>query len=307
MPTKRAHHAPLYLPILKFLSACAFHSEPRGDEPVNIYEFFPLNVLISGAYWVVNALSDALAPLAGADSAALAIILLTLAIRAFLIPVGRSQVKAGLVRQRLAPQLAELQRRYRHNPELLQRKTMEFYREEQASPFAGCLPVLAQTPVLMAVYGLFVLPEVGGKPNDLLSHTFLGIPLDTGFVAQVGAGTLNWSTAAVYLTIMVLIAVVAQASRKLLAQPQLQPPLAQVRAGSTQPNAAPDLAGMMRVLSFMPFLTAVIAAFVPLAAALYLVTTTTWTFGERLILGRIYRVRDEGKPGSQGVPRPGAF
>lgn len=252
---------------------------------MNIYEFAPIKALISAAYWAVSALSDLLAPLAGGASAALAVIALTVLVRIVLIPVGRSQVKAGITRERIAPKLQEIQKRYQKNPELLQRKTMELYAAEKASPFAGCLPVLAQMPVLMAVYGLFILPEIGGEPNELLSRTFLGIPLGTGFLGQINSGGATWVSALVFLSIMAIIAVVAQFSRRLLTPPTPpQQPRAQPQPGMP---AMPDLSGMMRVMSFMPFMTAVIAAFVPLAAALYLMTTTTWTLLERLVLRKV--------------------
>lgn len=181
--------------------------------------------------------------------------------------------------------MQEIQKRYQKNPELLQRKTMELYAAEKASPFAGCLPVLAQMPVLMAVYGLFILPEIGGEPNELLSRTFLGIPLGTGFLGQINSGGATWVSALVFLSIMAIIAVVAQFSRRLLTPPTPpQQPRAQPQPGMP---AMPDLSGMMRVMSFMPFMTAVIAAFVPLAAALYLMTTTTWTLLERLVLRKV--------------------
>lgn len=248
---------------------------------MNIYEFFPVNLLIEAAYWLVTTLSTILEPIAGVESAAAAIVLLTLSVRALLIPVGRSQLKASIARQRLAPQIAELRRRHRKNPELLQRKTMELYAREKASPFAGCLPVLAQTPVLMAVYGLFILPRIGGHANDLLTHTFLGVPLDASLAGQIGAGAMTGASAAVFATIMVLIAIVAYFSRRLLAPASLSP-----EAALPQQEGAPNLAGLMRALSFLPFLTAVFAGFVPLAAALYLLTTVMWTLGERLILQR---------------------
>lgn len=251
---------------------------------MNLYEIFPVNILIQAAYWIVTRLSATLEPVAGAPSAAVAIVLLTIAIRILLVPVGYSQMRANLTRQRLAPHIAELRRRHRKNPELLQRKTMELYAQEQASPFAGCLPVLAQTPVLMAVYGLFILPAIGGRPNELLSHALLGVPLDATLAAQLAGGTASWASAAVFLTILVLIAVVAQASRRLL--PQAQPDAAPPQEG------VPDLSGMMRAMSFLPFLTAVVAGFVPLAAGLYLLTTTSWTLGERLVLSRVMHSRE---------------
>lgn len=259
---------------------------------MNIYEFLPIKLLIRGAYWLVTSISDLIEPLTGAQSAAIAVILLTLAVRAVLIPVGRSQVKATLVRQRLAPKLAELQRKYKKTPELLQRKTMELYKEEKASPFAGCLPVLAQTPVLMAVYGLFILPTIDGHPNELLTHTFFGAPLNHGLFAQIGAGTASPVTVIIGLSLMAIIGTVTFLSRKLLAPPQLTQPATPAASTSKpkpgDPPAMPDLTGLTKVMSFLPFITVIFAGIVPLAAAIYLATTTTWTVCERLILGKIY-------------------
>ena len=47
-------------------------------------------------------------------------------------------------------------------------------------------------------------------------------------------------------------------------------------------------AGMLRVIGLLQFVTAVIAVFVPLAAALYLLVTVAWTLGQRLVLRRAY-------------------
>jgi YidC/Oxa1 family membrane protein insertase len=135
----------------------------------------------------------------------------------------------------------------------------------------------------MAVYGLFILPTVDGHDNGLLARTLLGIPLGDGLVGLVSSGAVTWGSAAVFAGIMVVIAVVAQASRRLLTPPAVPT--------SSGPSAGPDLSGLTRALSFLPFMTAVVAAFVPLAAALYLMTTTAWTLGERLVLMRILRDR----------------
>ncbi|MBC9954601.1 membrane protein insertase YidC [Leucobacter sp. cx-42] len=256
---------------------------------MNLYDFLPIRLLIEGAYWIVTHLSDLLEPFAGAESAAIAIVMLTLAVRAALIPVGRSQVKATVMRQRLAPELAELQRRYKKNPELLQRKTMELYQREKASPMAGCLPMLLQMPVLMAVYGLFMRSEIHGEPNQLLSHTFLGVPLDSRLSVMLGGPAIDMGSVAVFLSIMLLIGVVTWLSRRYIQQPAAQ------RAAQAQPARTaqvegipqmPDLSGLTKMVGFIPFLTVLFAAFVPLAAALYLLTTTTWTFCERLILSK---------------------
>lgn len=260
---------------------------------MNIYDIPPIRALISAAYWLVDTLTQLLAPVVGSPSAALAIVLLTVGVRIVLIPVGRSQVKAGIMRQRLAPKIADLQRRYRTRPELLQQKMAELYAAEKASPMAGCLPVLAQTPLLMAVYGLFIQSTIDGHANELLHHTFLGVPLDARLVGELSAGALPWPSAAVFLAIMAVIAVVAQASRRLLMQ---QPTADQA---PRQPGV-PDLSSMTRALSLMPFMTAVVAAVVPLAAALYLMVTTAWTLGERIVLRRLLGADIAGEAGPDG-------
>lgn len=255
---------------------------------MNIYEFPPIKLLVDAAYWIVTELSSLLEPLAGAQSAALAVVVLTLAVRCLLIPVGLSQVKAGITRKRLAPKISAIQAKYKKKPELMQQKVMELYKEEKTSPMAGCLPVLAQMPVLMAVYGLFIHTTINGHGNELLGHTFFGIPLGSSFFTLMGAGDLSGVTIGVYVVLVVLIAVVAGFSRHLLTQSTPEAPAPQPAAISRGDGPAmPDLSGVTRALSFMPFITAVIDLFVPLAAGLYLLTTTTWTLGERLVLGRL--------------------
>ena len=266
---------------------------------MNIYEFPPIELLVNAAYWIVTWLAALLEPLAGTASAALAIVVLTIAVRTILIPVGVSQVRAGITRRRLAPKITELRTRHKKNPELMQQKIMELYKEENASPIAGCLPVLAQMPVLMAVYGIFIQSTIGGHSNELLNHSLLSVPLNAGFVGLVGSGDLTLVSGAIFAVIVTILAVVAGLSRHLLMPDMPQPPSAPDT--TAQKPAGPDLSGLTRTLSYMPFMTAVIALFVPLAAALYLMTTTAWTLGERLVLNRVLKVSEKDEALKQSV------
>jgi YidC/Oxa1 family membrane protein insertase len=242
---------------------------------VDIFSFAPIAALLSAAYAVVEGLAALFDPIAGAASAAIAILVLTALVRAALIPVGASQVKAEWTRRRLAPQLQALQRKHKKNPQLLQQKTMELYRAESSSPFAGMLPALAQAPVLSLVYALFIRTTVDGHPNALLSEHLSGIPLGTSFVHLVSTGGL-WPGGALYLALFAIMAGVAWMSRRIA-----------LRLALPVDPAAP-MAGLGRVLSWLPFITVVFAAFVPLAATLYLVMTTAWTLVERILLRRRY-------------------
>lgn len=251
---------------------------------MDLYSFAPIAALLELASSAVNGLASLFAPLAGAPAMALAVVALTVLVRITLIPVGMAQARAEVTRRRLAPKLRALQATHKKNPEKLQRATMELYAEEKASPFAGMLPALAQAPVLSLVYGLFILPTINGHPNALLDETLFGVPLGTSFLAFLNGGAL-WPGAAVFLGLFTVIAVVAFTSRRVMLAQQ----------SDSAADAPPALARVSSVLSWMPFVTVVFAMIVPLAAAIYLTVTTTWTLGERAVLRRRAEARDHAR------------
>jgi len=261
---------------------------------MDLYAFPPVAALLDGAHALLMGLADLLEPLVGVSSAAAAIVLVTLLVRAALIPVGVSQAKAERTRARLAPKLADLRRKHGSDPERLQRETMALYSAEGASPFAGCLPLLIQAPIVGIIYALFILPTIAGHPNDLLGHTLFGVPLGSSLAGEIAAGALTPGTLAVFASVIVAIALVGGVTRRVF-RPQVsdapaRPSGTATAAGATAPDPAALLgtAGMQRALGFLQFLTAVIAVFVPLAAALYLLVTVAWTLGQRMLLRRAY-------------------
>ena len=248
---------------------------------MDIYSFGPIAFVIDLAYSGVTALASFLTPFTATFATVLAIVVITLAVRTVLIPVGRSQVRAEFTRRRLAPKLRDLQKRFKKNPELLQRKTMELYTEEKASPLAGCLPTLIQAPIVSVVYALFILATINGHPNGLLTETLFQIPLGTSLFAFLGAGQA-WPGIAVYLVLLAIIGVVAALQRRLAA----------ANATPLTDELTPAMAQVNSIVSWLPFLTVVFAAIVPLAATVYLTITTTWTLVERTLLRRSFAARE---------------
>jgi YidC/Oxa1 family membrane protein insertase len=221
--------------------------------------------VLDAAHDALLALVGILEPAAGSLSAALAIVLVTLAVRAALLPLGVLQVRGEVARRRLAPKIAELRRRHK-NPETVQRKTLELYQQEGVSPFAGLWPALAQAPVVSVLYGVAVSAQLNGHANELLTHTVFGAPLGVSFVGL-------WAPPSLALLVPVaLLAVIAG--------------VAWLTRRQTLRLADPAGAGVTGALSWLSFGTVVIAAFVPLAAAVYLAVSTTWTFVERTLLRR---------------------
>ena len=91
-----------------------------------------------------------------------AIVLLTVIIRIVLIPLTWRQIKSMRAMQALQPHIKLLQEKYKDDRELLNRKVMEFYRENKVSPFGSCLPLLLQLPVFL---GLFYMLRNQGSVN----------------------------------------------------------------------------------------------------------------------------------------------
>jgi YidC/Oxa1 family membrane protein insertase len=89
-----------------------------------------------------------------------AIVLLTIIIRVVLIPLTWRQIKSMRAMQALQPQLKGLQEKYKNDKQILNQKTMEFYRENKVNPFGSCLPLLFQMPVFI---GLFYMLRYQGK------------------------------------------------------------------------------------------------------------------------------------------------
>jgi YidC/Oxa1 family membrane protein insertase len=81
-----------------------------------------------------------------------AIILLTLMIKAITWPLQSFANRSGKRMQALAPKLKELQAKYKEQPEKLQTETFAMYRDYGVNPFGGCLPALVQMPVFFSLY-----------------------------------------------------------------------------------------------------------------------------------------------------------
>lgn len=100
-------------------------------------------------------LLDALVNMTGRNpnySYGIAVILLTLIVRVLLFPLNRKAYKSMQAMQKLQPELQKLQRKYKRNPEKLNREMLALYRRHNVSPLGGCLPMLIQFPILIGVY-----------------------------------------------------------------------------------------------------------------------------------------------------------
>ena len=80
------------------------------------------------------------------------IVVLTVIVRTALLPLVIKQYSSMRSMQMVAPQLKELQRKYKGNRQKLNEELMAFYKENEINPFASCLPLVAQLPIFIALY-----------------------------------------------------------------------------------------------------------------------------------------------------------
>ena len=81
-----------------------------------------------------------------------AIILMTIVIKILLYPLTVKQIKSMKAMQDLQPKMKELQEKFKDKPEKLQQEMAALYKNSGVNPLAGCLPLLAQMPILMGIF-----------------------------------------------------------------------------------------------------------------------------------------------------------
>ena len=82
----------------------------------------------------------------------LSIMLLSMAVYGILFPFSRKSTRAMKRMQQLQPEVEELKKKYKDNPQALNKKIMELYKNYKINPLGGCLPLLFQFPIFIALY-----------------------------------------------------------------------------------------------------------------------------------------------------------
>lgn len=120
-------------------------------------------------YWFAYAL-DTFADWFGGEYG-LAVLVLVLIVRTLILPLTLKQVKSSKAMQAIQPQLQKLREEYKDDPQRQQAETMKLFQENQVNPAAGCLPLIIQMPVFIALYNAIIYN------TGLREHTFLWMQL----------------------------------------------------------------------------------------------------------------------------------
>jgi len=202
-----------------------------------------------------------------------AVIVLTIFIKAVLWPLSAKAIKAQKAMQSLQPKLAALKQRYskpEEKPELT-KAMMELYKEEKINPLSSCLPLLIQLPFFWAIFRVFS-DEFGGKASGLI-YPFIFNP---GALNAIAFGFLDFSKP------NWVLAVLAGLSQFL--QAKMMPK--QTPAVKTQGSRDENMAAIMnkQMTYIFPALTIFICLSLPSGLAFYWFITTILTIVQQVMI-----------------------
>lgn len=219
--------------LVVLLSGCTEYDQPITSESEGIWN----EIFVYPLSWVITKIAEIFG-----NSYGLSIIIVTVFIRLLLLPLNVKQIKSSRAMQEIQPKLQEIQKKYSskdaNTQQKLQQETMKLMQEYNVNPLAGCLPILVQMPILIAMYHAIVRTE------EISNYSFLWF--------QLGSPD--------YILPFLTAGFTFLQSKLMMST-------------NTSANQNPQVAMQMKMMLYvMPIMIGVMAFFFPAALALYWVT-----------------------------------
>jgi YidC/Oxa1 family membrane protein insertase len=218
----------------------------------------------------------------GVSSWGWSIVLLTVFVRAIMLPLTIKQFHSMQKLQRLSPEMKRLQAKYKDDKQRQQQELMKLYQEHGVNPFASCLPLVAQLPVFIGLYYTLrtslrgdICPQLQpGAHLNSLGHWVGFSTAHTKACGGTGGASFlfihDLTAKAVGGTLVVLIVLYVGtqlASQLLMATPQMD---------KTQ----------QRLMMLLPLVFVFIIIRLPAGVLVYWITTNLWTIGQQYVMRR---------------------
>jgi YidC/Oxa1 family membrane protein insertase len=180
----------------------------------------------------------------------------TVIVRMALVPLTVRQIHSMQSLQRHAPEMKEIQKKYKGDRQRMNEELMKFYKENNINPAASCLPMLAQFPVFIALY--FVLRNFSRHVPPGSNLSWLGVVPD--IAAKANSHWSGYVLLAIYAT--------SQIASTLFMSTTME---------KTQ----------RAILLVLPLVFITVVAHFPAGLVLYWMTTNLWTVGQGLVTRRL--------------------
>jgi YidC/Oxa1 family membrane protein insertase len=235
---------------------------------------------------------------------ALAIVLLTICVRLLMYPLFLKQIKTQRTMQMLQPKIKELQKKHKGDRETLNAEMMKLYREHNANPFAGCLPMILQMPVFIALFQVLnqLAPDL--KNGQYVLEGDFGLSLDTVeslerakiFGAPIGAGFTSPAKLLDFLgasagpvKVVAVVLIIAMAATTFFTSRQMM---------GRNPAADSQQATQQKILLYvMPVMLGLFGFNVAIGVLIYWTTTNLFSMGQQtLVMRRLGPVDPNARP-----------
>ena len=205
-----------------------------------------------------------------------AIILLTLLIRIVLFPLSKKGITARKSLEELQPKIKEIQKKYKDKEERA-RQMMKFYKENKVNPASGCLPLLVQLPIFIALYRLFINISEMITSNGQLEgvYSFIANP---GTINPMFLGLANLAIPSLFLAIAAGVFQFIQSKIMFKSSPAKTP-------GADQKMNIQQSMGR-QMTYFMPLIIVFISLKLPAGLPLYWAVSTLFGIGEYWLVQR---------------------
>ncbi len=244
----------------------------------------------------------------------LSVVLLTVATRLILHPLTATQLKSTYKLNKLKPQLDRIQAQFKGDKQRMHQEQLKLYQQAGINPAAGCLPLLIQMPILIALYNLFNqllnngnLPKVVDEINKVVYFPFLKIAsLDLSFFGlNLAHKPVDWQKAGWWLLLVPLITAALQYWQTKMMMPPKNASLASktsslAPARSASTGQAPEKkeddmgAAMQKQMAIMmPLMIGYFAYTFPLGLSLYWNTFTVFAIIQQNYLNKKLGRQDE--------------
>ncbi|WP_439652490.1 membrane protein insertase YidC [Nocardioides jiangxiensis] len=246
--------------------------------------YYLISIVLVGAHKAVSTFL----PASSGAAWALSIVVLTLVIRAALIPLFVKQIKASRNMQLLQPQVKELQKKYGHDREKLTQETMKLYKDAGTNPFASCLPILLQMPIFLALFRLLDHAAKNQQGKGILTDAQATQLYHAKLFGVQISKTFNGAHGDHGIQIMALTLVIAMLVTTFTTQRQLM--------SKNMPKSALEgpYAQQQKILLYvLPVVFAIGGVAFPIGVLIYWTVSNLWTMGQQF-----YVIRNNPVPGT---------
>ena len=206
----------------------------------------------------------------------ISIILVTIIIRLLMLPLSRKSIESQKQMQEIQPEIKKLQAKFKNDKQKQGEAIMKFYKEKKVNPASGCLPLIVQLIILIALYRVF-LAVIDYDSTTTLLYSFINNPMEIknislGFLDVTAVGKINLPLA------LVTAALQYWQGKMMLQRTEKNKPV-----GKKDPTKEPEFGEIMQkqMLYMGPVLTLVIGLSFPAGLLIYWFITTLFMVGQQ--------------------------